>query len=134
MKLDDNNHSVFKLYYHLIMSTKYRRKVIDDEISDFLKMKFSSIGRNYHITLEEFNHDQDHIHILFRANPNSELSKFINAYKSATSRLVKKDFPSVKAKLWREMFWTRSYCLLTSGGVTIDIVRQYIETQGEKAR
>jgi len=69
---------------------------------------------------------------LFRANPNSELSKFINAYKSATSRLVKKDFPSVKAKLWREMFWTRSYCLLTSGGVTIDIVRQYIETQGEK--
>jgi putative transposase len=132
MKLDDNNHSVFKLYYHLIMSTKYRRKVIDDEISDFLKMKFSSIGRNYHITLEEFNHDQDHIHILFRANPNSDLSKFINAYKSATSRLVKKDFPSVKAKLWREMFWTRSYCLLTSGGVTIDIVRQYIETQGEK--
>jgi len=132
MKLDDNNHSVFKLYYHLIMSTKYRRKVIDDEISDLLKMKFSKIGENYHITLEEFNHDQDHIHILFRANPNSELSKFINAYKSATSRLVKKDFPSVKAKLWREMFWTRSYCLLTSGGVTIDIVRQYIETQGEK--
>jgi len=132
MKLDDNNHSVFKLYYHLIMSTKYRRKVIDDEISDFLQMKFSSIGKNYHITLEEFNHDEDHIHVLFRANPNSELSKFINAYKSATSRLVKKDFPKVKEKLWKEMFWTRSYCLLTSGGVTIDIVRQYIETQGEK--
>ena len=134
MKLDDNNHSVFKLCYHLIMSTKYRRKVIDDEISDFLQMKFSSIGKNYHITLEEFNHDEDHIHVLFRANPNSELSKFINAYKSATSRLVKKDFPNVKTKLWKEMFWTRSYCLLTSGGVTIDIVRQYIETQGEKVR
>jgi len=134
MKLDDNNHSVFKLYYHLIMSTKYRRKVIDDEISDFLQMKVSSIGKNYHITLEEFNHDEDHIHVLFRANPNSELSKFINAYKSATSRLVKKDFPKVKEKLWKEMFWTRSYCLLTSGGVTIDIVRQYIETQGEKVR
>ena len=132
MKLDDNNHSVFKLYYHLIMSTKYRRKVIDDEISDFLKMKFSSIGKKYHITLEEFNHDEDHIHVLFRANPNSELSKFINAYKSATSRLVKKDYPRIKEKLWKEMFWTRSYCLLTSGGVTIDIVRQYIETQGEK--
>ena len=116
------------------MSTKYRRKVIDDEISDFLKTKFSSIGKNYHITLEEFNHDEDHIHVLFRANPNSDLSKFINAYKSATSRLVKKDFPNVKTKLWKEMFWTRSYCLLTSGGVTIDIVRQYIETQGEKVR
>lgn len=134
MKFDDNNHSVFKLYYHLIMSTKYRRKVIDDEISDFLKDKFLSLSQNYHLTLEEFNHDKDHVHILFRANPNSELSKFINAYKSASSRLVKQKFPRIKNQLWKSMFWTKSYCLLTSGGVTVDIVRQYIETQGEKVR
>ena len=132
MKFDDNNHSVFKLYYHLIMSTKYRRKVIDDEISDFLRDKFLSIGQNYHLTLEEFNHDLDHIHILFRAKPNTELSKFINAYKSSTSRLVKKKFPRIKTKLWKSMFWTKSYCLLTSGGVTVDVIREYIETQGEK--
>ena len=128
----NNNHSVFNLHYHLIMSVKYRKKVIDDEVCDFLKMKFIEISKNYHIDLEEMNHDIDHIHVLFRAHPNTNLSKFINAYKSSTSRLVKKNYPKITKQLWKEMFWTRSYCLLTSGGVTIDIIREYIENQGSK--
>lgn len=132
MEFDKNNHSVFKLYYHLIMTTKYRRKVITDEMFNFLQSKFKEICGVYRIELDEMNHDQDHIHILFRAHPNTDLSKFINAYKSASSRLVKKHFPEVKEQLWKEMFWTRSYCLLTSGGVTTEIIRQYIENQGSK--
>lgn len=80
--------------------------------------------------LEEWNHDQDHVHIMFRAHPNTEMSKFINAYKSASSRLIKKDFPEVRRKLWKEMFWSRSYCLLTTGGAPIETIRKYIENQG----
>ena len=128
----NNNHSVFNLHYHLIMSVKYRKKVIDNEVCNFLKMKFIEIGVNYHIDLEEMNHDRDHIHVLFRAHPNTDLSKFINAYKSATSRLIKKHYPKIKEQLWKEMFWTRSYCLLSSGGVTVDIIKEYIENQGSK--
>ncbi len=52
--------------------------------------KSLNISPKYHITLEEWNHDEDHVHIMFRAHPKSELSKFINAYKSASSRLIKK--------------------------------------------
>lgn len=132
MKLYNNNHSVFALYYHLIMSVKYRRKVIDDEINLYLKNKFKEISSKYYIELMEFNHDSDHVHILFRAHPNTDLSKFINAYKSASSRMVKKEFPSIKDQLWKSMFWTRSYCLLTTGGVTVDIIKEYIEKQGSK--
>lgn len=130
--LDNNNHSVFKLYYHLILVTKYRHKVIDNEICLYLKKRFEVISEKYNITLEEYNHDFDHVHILFRAHPNTELSKFINAYKSSTSRTIKKEYPRVKEKLWKSMFWTKSYCLLTSGGATIDTIRKYIETQGKK--
>ncbi|SHE30174.1 IS200/IS605 family transposase, partial [Caloramator proteoclasticus] len=90
MDLDNNNHSVFLLYYHLVLVTKYRRKVIDDNISNRLKEIFEKIQDNYNITLQEWNHNKDHIHILFKAHPNTELSKFINAYKSASSRLIKK--------------------------------------------
>ncbi len=72
IKLDSNNHSVFLLYYHLVLVTKYRRKVI---------------------------HDKDHVHILFKAHPNTEISKFINAYKSASSRIIKKELPEIKKKL-----------------------------------
>uniref|UniRef100_UPI00047192CB IS200/IS605 family transposase n=1 Tax=Paenibacillus zanthoxyli TaxID=369399 RepID=UPI00047192CB len=86
MKLDSNNHSVFSLNYHLILCIKYRKKVLTDEISDYAKVIFERIGENYHVTLSEWNHDNDHIHVLFKAHPNTELSKFINAYKSASSR------------------------------------------------
>ncbi|PEJ11436.1 IS200/IS605 family transposase [Bacillus toyonensis] len=132
MKLDSNNHSVFLLYYHLVLVVKYRRNVFDDDISDYAKDMFVRLSENYNITLMEWNHDVDHVHILLKAHPNTEMTKFINAYKSASSRLIKRDFPQVKKKLWKDMFWSRSFCLLTTGGSPIDVVKKYIENQGEK--
>lgn len=133
MDFDTNNHSVFMLHYHLIMCIKYRNKVIDDDISNRLKEIFEYIAPKYNITLEEWNHDIDHVHILFRGQPNSEISKFINAYKSASSRLIKKEYPRIRKSLWKEMFWSQSYCLISTGGVTVDIIKQYILSQGEKS-
>ena len=132
MKLDSNNHSVFFIYYHLVLVTKYRRKVIDKTISYRLREIFDYIAVNYNISVIEWNDDRDHIHILFKAQPNSELSKFINAYKSASSRLIKKEYPKIREKLWKDYFWSRSFCLITTGGVTIDIIREYIESQGDR--
>ncbi|MED3183377.1 MULTISPECIES: IS200/IS605 family transposase [Bacillus cereus group] len=132
MKLDSNNHSVFLLYYHLVLVVKYRRNVFDDDMSDYAKDMFVRLSENYNITLVEWNHDVDHVHILFKAHPNTEMTKFINAYKSASSRLIKRDFPQVKKKLWKEMFWSRSFCLLTTVGSPIDVVKTYIENQSEK--
>ena len=130
-ELDNNNHSVFLMYYHLVFVVKYRRKIIDEVLSKRLRSIFEYIEPKYNIELQEWNHDSDHVHILFKAHPKSELSKFINAYKSASSRLVKKEFPEIKEKLWKEYFWSRSFCLLTTGGAPIEIVRRYIESQGE---
>ncbi|MBP3972446.1 IS200/IS605 family transposase [Bacillus sp. WL1] len=131
MKLDSNKHSVFSLYYHLVLVVKYRRNVFDDDMSDYAKDMFVRLSENYNITLVEWNHDVDHVHILFKVHPNTEMTKFINAYKSASSRLIKRDFPQVRKKLWKEMFWSRSFCLLTTGGSSIDVVKKYIENQGE---
>ena len=132
MLLETNTHSVFSLNYHLVLVIKYRRKVIDDDISGRLKAIFEYIAPNYNITIEKWNHDIDHVHILFKAHPNSELSKFINAYKSASSRLIKKEYPVIRKQLWKEYFWSRSYCLLTTGGAPNEIERKYIENQGVK--
>ncbi|MDQ0414500.1 IS200/IS605 family transposase [Mesobacillus stamsii] len=132
MKLDSNNHSVFLMYYHLVLVVKYRREVFDVKVSDYAKDMFVNLGEKYNISLVEWNHDKDHVHILFKAHPNTELSKFINAYKSASSRLIKKDFPKVRKKLWKEMFWSISFCLLTTGGSPINVVKKYIEIQGMK--
>lgn len=132
MEFDNNNHSVFLLHYHLVLVVKYRRNVLNDAISQRLREIFEYIAPNYNVSVQQWNHDVDHIHVFFKAHPNTELSKFINAYKSASSRLIKKEYPELRKALWKEMFWSRSFCLLTTGGVTIDIIRNYIETQGER--
>lgn len=132
MKLDSNNHSVFLLHYHLVMCIKYRRKVIDNSISNRLKEIFVDIAPNYGVELLEWNHDIDHVHLLFKAKPNTEISKLLNAYKSASSRRIKNEFPSIRKYLWKEYFWSKSYCLVTTGGVPLEVVKQYIENQGKR--
>lgn len=93
MDLDSNAHSVFSMHYHLILVIKYRRKVVTDPVSDRAREIFEYIAPNYSITLVEWNHDRDHIHILFKAHPKTMISKFINAYKSASSRLIEEGVP-----------------------------------------
>lgn len=132
IELESNNHSVFSLNYHLVLVVKYRRKVIDDTISERLREIFLSIAPSYNITLKEWNQDIDHVHVLFSAHPKTELTKFLNAYKSASSRLIKKEYPGIREKLWKESFWSKSFCLITTGGATVEVIRKYIESQGEK--
>ncbi len=131
MELRSNNHSVFAIHFHLILVVKYRKKVINDEISERLKGIFRNIEGNYNIALEEWNHDLDRVHILFRSEPNSNISKFINAYKSASSRLIKKEFPSIRSRLYKEAFWSQSFCLISIGVANIETIKEYIESQGE---
>lgn len=130
---DTNNHSVYLLQYHLILVVKYRREVLDSDICERLKEIFEYIGskEQYRLEVIEFNGDKDHLHILFKAQPKSEISKFINAYKSASSRLIKNEFPKIKEKLWKEAFWSRSFFLATTGGVTLDVLKKYVEDQGK---
>ena len=130
--LESNKHSVFRMEYHLVMVVKYRRPVIDNAISDRLREMFNRIGCVYGISVVEWNHDVDHVHVLFRSLPWSDFSKFINAYKSASSRRIKREFPHIRKFLWKNAFWSKSYCLLTTGGAPVEIIREYIRTQGEK--
>ena len=134
VEVNKNQHSVYLLYYHLILVVKYRRKVFDEAVSLRAKEIFSYIAPSYGITLEEWNHDEDHVHVMFRAKPATEISRFINAYKSASSRLLKKEYPEIRKKLWKEYFWSKSFCLITTGGAPIEVIREYIESQGAKNR
>ena len=77
------------------------------------------------VTAEEYKKVQDKVNSTYT-------QESLNAYKSASSRLIKKEYPVIRKQLWKEYFWSRSYCLLTTGGAPIEIVRKYIENQGVK--
>ena len=74
MILDSNAHSVFSLHYQLVFVVKYRRNVFDNMISEFARDMFVRIGSSSHITLVQWNHDKDHVHIMFKAHPKTELT------------------------------------------------------------
>jgi len=132
-KLDRGAHSVYALYYHLILVIKYRRRVFtNDKIIDFLKQKIHEISETHEVEILAIETDQYHVHMLFKANPTLNIPKYINTLKTITSREIRRNFPEVKEKLWRNAFWSPSYFLATSGQVTLDVLKAYVESQGEK--
>ncbi|NMG82863.1 MAG: IS200/IS605 family transposase [Methanosarcinales archaeon] len=132
-KLDKGAHSVYALQYHLVQVVKYRRKVFtDDDIVDFLKQKIKQISSTFNVEIINQECDKDHIHIIFKAKPTLNIPKYLNALKTITSREIKRNFPEVKEKLWKNAFWSPSYFLITTGQVTLDQLKKYVDGQGEK--
>ena len=129
---DKNAHSVYTLNYHLVQCVKYRRKVLDNEkIIDALKERTKKIAESYGIEILSIETDLDHVHLLFTAKPQTQLIKFINNWKSATSKVLRNRFTEIKSKLWDDVFWSSSYCLITTGQTTLEQVKKYVEGQGE---
>ena len=134
MHLGTNNHSVFSLNYHLVVVTKYRRRVISMAVLETIRVMAADIGKIYNVAVAEFNGEDDHVHMLLRTKPNCDLSKYIAALKGASSRIIKQRHPEVCEKLYDEAFWSPSYCLLTVGGAPLEVLKGYIEDQARPGK
>ena len=125
-----NKHAQYKLEYHLILVTKYRKKCISQKIFDFLKEETERLCFLKKIDVLEMNYETDHIHLLLSIPPQICLSTFINNYKSVTSRHIRLKFEAeLKKYYWKSYFWSRSYLILSSGGAPIEVIKKYIQNQ-----
>lgn len=128
MCLENNNHSVFKMKYCLYLTTNKLSFVITSEVSEKLKEIFENIAPRYNISINKWVYKEYGIKILFNGHPNTELTKFINAYKSAASRLIKKDFPQIVDNLYKGQFWSKTFCLVTlESGIEEEEIVAYME-------
>lgn len=128
-----NRHAIYNLNYHLVVVTKYRRKCIDRQIMDRLTEIAQSLFLSWNCEIIEMNGEEDHIHILFNAPPQIQLSKIINNFKTVSSRLIRKEFQvHLKQYYWKPVFWTRSYLVLSTGGAPLEVIKKYIEDQGKE--
>ena len=125
-------HSVYNITLHLVLVVKYRRNVINNLISNRIQDIFEYIGLTHNLDIIEWNHDKDHIHTIISINPSTNLNKYINATKSASSRLIKKEFPDIKSKLFQDIFWTKGFYVNSTGSTDMNIVSDYILEQGDK--
>jgi len=115
-----------------VMVVKYRKKVFDKpEIVERLKTKTKEIRNTFKVEILDQECDLDHIHMIFKARPTRDIPKYLNALKTISSREIRRNFPEVKKKLWDDKFWSPSYCLITTGQVTLDQLKKYVENQGK---
>jgi len=121
-------HVVFSIHLHIVFVTKYRRKVLTQEMLKDMKNIFERVLNANKSKLEDCNGESDHVHLLIDLHPDNNISSLIASLKSASSRVLREKYKSEidqyywgKAKLWHD-----SKCIVSCGGAPLKIVRRYI--------
>ena len=128
-----NRHSCFLLQYHMVLVTKYRHPVITGEVKELLYTKTRDIFEERKLNVLELNGEEDHIHILYEADPFTSPGELANVVKTQTSRTVRKAYGSTVLKkwYWKPYFWSESYFVATVGVNSLENVKNYIKDQGQ---
>jgi len=104
--------------------------VLTEERTQFIRGVIEGFADKYGVTLTNLDGEDDHVHILFRAEPTTDLVKFINTVKGATARRIRNEYEDdLKTDLWGNSFWNDSYCLISTGQVSLDVLKEYVEDQ-----
>lgn len=125
-----NRHSCFLLQYHLVLVTKYRKKVFDKDMEEYLSSFINSMMEKNDCNLMTINYHGDHVHILFEAPVTLNLPNFINGLKSTSSRMISRKFSEyLKQFFEKPVFWSHSYFICTVSEHTTQVVQEYIGSQ-----
>jgi len=125
-------HCIYYTRYHLVISTKYRRKILKGGIGKYLIIKILEINKHHpEINILEVNTDLEHIHLLLSIAPKMSLSDAVRTIKANTARDMRKKFKFLdKVYHGTDGIWSIGYFISSSGVVNEEIIRKYIKQQG----
>ena len=133
MEYRKQSHCVYGTEYHIVLTTKYRRKIFNEGIGQYCSIKLQEISKYYpDIRISDAKTDQDHIHFLASIPPRFAVSKIINLIKSNTGRAIREKFPFLKDVYWGDDgIWSGGYFVSTVG-LNEEMIKKYIEIQGRE--
>jgi len=133
MDFKKQGHCVYYNRYHLVIATKYRRKILKPGFGEYVQKLVIGIGRQIpEIEIIEVNTDKDHMHILLSIPPKMSVSEVVKAIKAKTGLYMRKKFPFLdKVYLDISGIWSRGYFVSTVG-ISESTIRKYIEMQGKE--
>lgn len=121
---------VYNINYHIVWCVKYRRKVLDDQISERLYSILKDIGDDKNFTVVNCRvGDNDHVHCFVSAPPHISITQIVKYLKGISGNKLLNEFPELREKLWRGQLWNGSYFCETIGSTSEDNVQKYIERQ-----
>ena len=124
---------MYNCNYHIVFSTKYRRKVLTPEIEEYLKQVIIETGieKGFDVVMVEVG-EEDHVHLFVSAHPKIAPSYIVKMVKGISARKLFLKFPKLKKRLWKGHLWNPSYYIETIGSISEDVIRKYIEAQKRK--
>ena len=126
------SHAVYDLKYHLVWITKYRKPVLRGEIAIRLRELIRQTCQSLDVYIEKGHIATDHIHLLVSEPPYVSVSDLLQKLKGRSSRRMLQEFGELNRQFWGRHLWARGYFAASSGNVTDEIIKQYIESQGQE--
>jgi len=132
MEYNKLGHCTYYTRYHLVISTKYRRKIFVPGVREYLLMLLKRVSRYYpEIQFISINGEEDHLHVLLSIPPKISVSQAVNIIKVNTARELRSKFPYLDKVYWgNEGIWSNGYFVSTIG-VDEKVIKKYIEQQGQ---
>ncbi len=128
-----SNHCAYDTHYHVVFAVKYRKALLDINITSHLSFLAHEIEKRYEIEFEQMGCDGDHIHFLLSFHPRLSGGEVVRIIKSITARELFKQFPALRKELWGAEFWSDGYYLATVGKRgSWSVVEAYVKNQGKQ--
>ena len=132
MEVKRGHHCVWQIHYHVVFPVKYRKVLLDKEVTQIITETAEGIEERYDIEMERIGCDKDHIHVLCSAHPKIAPGQIVRIFKSITAKEIFQRKPAVKKALWGGEFWTDGYYVGTVGERgNWTVVEDYVVKQGK---
>ena len=133
MEFTHISHCLYHCDYHIVITSKYRKKIFDEGIFAYFDIKLAEVTEHYPlVTFKTVNHYKDHVHLLVSIPPTMTIEKVVGLIKQNTSRELKQKFPFLKQAYWgTDAVWSEGYFVSTVG-VNESIIQNYILNQGRQ--
>mgnify|MGYP005848180609 CR=1 FL=1 len=123
--------TVYLTWYHFVWSTKYRCRVLMDDIAETAKTALLDICERQGYEVRAIKVMPDHVHLFISIEPKVPLTAAAKALKGGSARTIFTRHPEIRKRLWDGHLWNPSYLVGTAGDVSAAIIQQYIESQRE---
>ena len=122
-------HSVSRIVAHLVCVTKRRRKVLDGAALEWLRQHAERLFTSMGCELLACEGEADYLHLLVEYPPKYSVSVLVNAFKGTSSRGLRKARGDIASRSRDGALWSPSYFAASTGGASMEKVKQYVEQQ-----
>ena len=127
-----NAHVQYDIEYHIVWTTKYRYKVLENKIAERARQIIRQGCNSMNVTIIKGSIGKEHVHLLVSVPPSLSVSKLVQQLKGKTSRTLQMEFKNLRKRYWGQHLWSTGYFCRSIGTVTRDIIKEYIENQEDE--